>query len=98
MNRSQVLGKDWVSKNYSEEKVNFLKDNFNLSEIVSKLIAIRNNGLKSEAWYLKSELASNIGLNFKPSDLHSSIGTLGSVSFCIIFEWAPMRLNSPTSL
>ena len=42
MNGSSVLGKDWISKNYNKETVNFLKDNFNLSEIVSKLIVIRN--------------------------------------------------------
>ena len=42
MNGSSVLGKNWISKNYNEESVNFLKDNFNLSEIVSKLIVIRN--------------------------------------------------------
>ena len=42
MNLSSVLGKDWISKNYSEETVNFLKDNFSLSEILSRLIAIRN--------------------------------------------------------
>ncbi len=28
---TSVLGKNWITKNYSEEKVNFLKDNFNLS-------------------------------------------------------------------
>ena len=42
MNGSSVSGKDWISKNYNKETVNFLKDNFNLSEIVSKLISIRN--------------------------------------------------------
>ena len=41
MSMSSVLGKDWVSKTYNEESVNFLKDNLNLSEIISKLIAIR---------------------------------------------------------
>ena len=48
----------------------------NSKNLAAKLKSIRNNGLKSEAWYLKSELASNIGLNFKPSDLHSSIGII----------------------
>ena len=48
----------------------------NSKSLASKLQSIRNNGLKSEAWYLKSELASNIGLNLKPSDLHSSIGII----------------------
>ena len=42
MNISSVLGKNWLSKNYNEETVNFLKDNFSFSEILSRLIAIRN--------------------------------------------------------
>ena len=42
MKSNSVSGKDWILKNYNEETVNFFKDNFNLSEIVSKLIAIRN--------------------------------------------------------
>ena len=31
-------------------------------------------------------------------DLHSSIGTLGTISFCMMFECAPIRLKSPRSL
>ena len=42
MNCNSVSGKNWISKSYNEEKVVFLKENFNLSEILSKLIAIRN--------------------------------------------------------
>ena len=43
MNNNSVLGKNWISKNYSQETVNFLKDNFNLSEIVSKLIRYKKH-------------------------------------------------------
>ena len=42
MNTNSILRKDWILKNYNEETVSFLKENFNLSEILSKLIAIRN--------------------------------------------------------
>ena len=41
MNSLSVSGKNWVLKNYSEEKLNFLKDNFSLDEITSKLLSIR---------------------------------------------------------
>ena len=41
MNINSVLGKNWTPKTYNEETVKFLKENFNLSEIVSRLIAIR---------------------------------------------------------
>ena len=41
MSEVSVLGKSWILKSFNEEKVNFLKDNFNLSEVLSRLIAIR---------------------------------------------------------
>ena len=41
MNVNSVLGKDWKSKKYNEETVNFLKNNFNLGEMVSRLLSIR---------------------------------------------------------
>ena len=56
MNDISVSGKDWVSKSYSEEKVNFLKDNFNLSEILSKLIAIRNIRLEEVKLFLEPKI------------------------------------------
>ena len=56
MNDISVSGKDWISKNYSEEKLNFLKDNFNLSEILSKLIAIRNIRLEEVKLFLEPKI------------------------------------------
>ena len=53
---NSVLGKDWISKNYSEEKLNFLKDNFNLSEILSKLLAIRNIKLEDVKVFLNPKI------------------------------------------
>ena len=64
MNGSSVLGKDWISKNYNTETVNFLKDNFNLSEIVSKLIAIRNIKLDEVKLFFTYYLLWNINFNF----------------------------------
>jgi len=46
----------------------------NSDKLAERLITIRNNGLKSQEWFLKFELASHLGLNLKPSDLHSAIG------------------------
>ena len=46
----------------------------NSDKLAEKLTAIRNNGVKSQEWFLKFELASHLGLNLKPSDLHSTIG------------------------
>ena len=41
MNSLSVSGKNWVLRKYSEENSNFLKDNFSLDEITSKLLSIR---------------------------------------------------------
>ncbi len=41
MNLISVSGKNWLLKKYSEENLNFLKDNFSLDEITSKLLSIR---------------------------------------------------------
>ena len=56
MNEVSVSGKNWISKNYSSEKVSFLKDNFNLSETLSKLIAIRNIKLEEVNLFLKPKI------------------------------------------
>ncbi len=46
----------------------------NSKKIYDKLIAIRNNGVNAEPENARLELASELGLNLKPSDLHASIG------------------------
>ena len=60
MSTSSVLGKDWVSKAYNEESVNFLKDNLNLSEITSKLIAIRKIKVADVNLFLKPKIKNLI--------------------------------------
>ena len=41
MNTLSVSGKNWILKDFIQEDVSFLKDNFNLDEITSKLLSIR---------------------------------------------------------
>ena len=41
MNSFSVSGKNWEFKKYSEQKSNFLRENFSLDEITSKLLSIR---------------------------------------------------------
>ena len=41
MSSFSVSGKTWVLKKYNQENINFLKDNFSLDEITSKLLSIR---------------------------------------------------------
>ena len=41
MNSISVSGKNWKYKNYNQEEINYLKDNYFLDEITSKLLSIR---------------------------------------------------------
>ena len=71
---NSVLGKDWISKNYSEEKLNFLKDNFNLSEILSKLLAIRNIKLEDVKVFLNPKIKNLIPNPFILKDMDKAVG------------------------
>ena len=62
MNDNSVLGKNWISKRCNEDQVNFLKENFDLSEIVSKLIAIRNINIEEVKLFLNPKIK-----NFLPN-------------------------------
>ena len=41
MNTLSISGKNWVLKKYSQDEISYLKDNFFLDEITSKLLSIR---------------------------------------------------------
>jgi len=41
MNKLSVNGKNWLLKKYNQEEVSYIKDNFSLDEITSKLLSIR---------------------------------------------------------
>ena len=72
MSMSSVLGKDWVSKTYNEE-VNFLKDNLNLSEITSKLIAIRKIKVADVNLFLKPKIKNLIPDPFILKDMEKAV-------------------------
>ncbi len=73
MNGSSVSGKDWISKNYNKETVNFLKDNFNLSEIVSKLIAIRKIKLEEVKLFLNPKIKNLLPNPFLLKDMEKAV-------------------------
>ena len=62
MNALSVSGKNWILKKYSQEDISFLKENFFLDEITSKLLSIRK--IKKED--IKSFLNPSIK-NFLPN-------------------------------
>ncbi len=42
MNSLSVSGKNWILKKYNQEDLTYIKDNFSLDEITSKLLLLRN--------------------------------------------------------
>ena len=73
MNTSSVLGKDWVSKTFNKETVNFLKDNLNLSEITSKLIAIRKIKMSDVNLFLNPKIKNLIPDPFILKDMDKAV-------------------------
>ena len=41
MNSLSISGKNWILKKFNQEDIYFLKDNYSLDEITSKLLSIR---------------------------------------------------------
>ena len=41
MNSLSISGKSWIFKQFNQEDLNFIKDNYSLDEITSKLLSIR---------------------------------------------------------
>ena len=73
MKSNSVSGKDWILKNYNEETVNFFKDNFNLSEIVSKLIAIRNIKAEDVKLFLNPKIKNLLPNPFILKDIEKAV-------------------------
>ena len=49
MNEASVTGRKWIYKKFNSKDVDFIKDNFFLDDVTSKLVAIKkiNKGPKS---------------------------------------------------
>ena len=73
MNGNSVLGKNWISKNYNEQTISFLKDNFNLSEILSKLIAIRNIKTQDVQLFLNPKIKNLLPNPFILKDMDKTV-------------------------
>jgi len=73
MNINSVLGKDWISKNYNEETASFLKENFSLSEILSRLIAIRNIKMEEVQLFLNPKIKNLLPNPFILKDMEKTV-------------------------
>ena len=81
MNINSVLGKDWISKNYNEETASFLKENFSLSEILSRLIAIRNIKMEEVKLFLNPRIKNLLPNPFILKDMEKAVNrTIKAIS------------------
>jgi single-stranded-DNA-specific exonuclease len=60
MNTLSISGKNWVLKKYSQEEILFLKDNFFLDEITSKLLSIRKIKKEDIKSYLNPSIKEHL--------------------------------------
>ncbi len=73
MNESSVLGKNWVEKNFNTEQVRYLKENFNLSENLSKLLAIREIKKEDVDFFLNPKIKNILPDPFKLKDMDKAV-------------------------
>ena len=62
MNSQSVSGKNWISKEFNSEEINFFKTNYFLDEITAKLLSIRNIKKKDISNFLNPSIK-----NFLPN-------------------------------
>ncbi len=60
MNSLSLTGKKWVHKKFNNENITFIKENFLLDEITSKLIAIRNIEYKDIKNYIDPSIKNTL--------------------------------------
>ncbi len=73
MKISSVSGKNWLIKKYNGETVSYLKNNFNLSEIISKLLSIRNIKIEEVNLFLNPKIKNLLPNPFILKDMEKSV-------------------------
>ena len=73
MNFNSVSGKKWSPKSYNEETANFLKENYSLSEILSRLIAIRNIKIEEVNLFLNPKIKNLLPNPFVLKDMEKTV-------------------------
>ena len=72
MNSLSVSGKSWVLKKYNQENINFLKENFSLDEITSKLLSIREIKKEEISSFLNPSIKNFLPNPYKITDMEKS--------------------------
>ncbi len=72
MNSLSVTGKNWMLKTYSEENSLYLKENFSLDEITSKLLSIRQIQTKEVNSFLNPSIKNFLPNPYNITDMEKS--------------------------
>ena len=73
MNSFSIKGKDWVSKEFDTDDINFYKTNYFLDEIVAKLISIRKIKKEEVKYFLEPSIKSILPNPFILKDMDKAI-------------------------
>ena len=60
MSSVSVSGKNWISKEFNSENINFLKTNYFLDEIVAKLVSIRKISKENVKIFLSPSIKNSL--------------------------------------
>ena len=73
MNFSSVSGKNWTFKKYNSSDVTKFSENYNLSEIVAKLLSIRKNNIENIDLFLNPKIKNLLPNPFSLKDMNVAI-------------------------
>jgi single-stranded-DNA-specific exonuclease len=73
MNSQSVSGKNWISKEFNSDDINFLKTNYFLDEIVAKLLSIRKIKKEEIKFFLDPSIKSILPNPFILKDMDKAI-------------------------
>jgi len=73
MSAVSVSGKNWISKEFNSEDINFLKTNYFLDEIVAKLLSIRKINKEEVKFFLNPSIKNILPNPFVLKDMDKAI-------------------------
>ena len=74
MNLNSVKGKNWTSKEFNSDDINFFKTNFFLDEVVAKLLSIRKIKKEEVKYFLDPTIKNILPNPFILKDMEKAIG------------------------
>jgi len=73
MNFSSITGKNWIFKKFENSDVKMYSENYNLKEIIARLIAIRKNNIDDINLFLNPKIKNNLPNPFELKDMNKAI-------------------------